>query len=196
MVWVLHLVSFCGWQVAVKCAGGGGMVELGFVCHPQRHPGGETAVSLKRDWQMRRSAEMTGAHFTSCNVLALEHRPLLPPSPPPPPTDSPQLCVWCAQTGVWELYINSWDYLALIKIHKQVKCEFICSSQQKASSIFFFSCALVIAEESKAMAFRGAKLIGLQITSRKSSSEWTVTLQEFYISTSVLRILLFGVFFV
>ncbi len=128
------------------------------------------------------------AYFTSCNVLAGEHRPL-----PQPALLAlfPKLCLWCTQTGVWELYINSWVYLALIKIHKQAKCKFICSSQQNVSLI---SCVLVIAKEFWMAAFQ-AKFIGLQIIFpyRKLFSKWIVMLQRFYISTCVFCILHFGV---
>lgn len=102
----------------------------------------------------------------------------------------PQLCLWCTQTGVWELYINSWDYLALIKIHKQAKCKFICSSQQNVSLI---SCVLVIAKEFWMVPSQG-KFIGLQIIfpSGKSFPKWIVMLQRFYLSTCVFCILCCG----
>lgn len=138
---------------------------------------------LKDETRCRDNAVYAAAvYFTSCNVLAEEHRPL-------PQRASlalfPQLHLWCIQSVVWELYINSWDYLAVIKIHKQAKCKFICSSQQNVSLI---SCVLVTAKEFWAVAFQG-KIIGLQMNfpSRKLFSKWLVILQRFYSSICVFR---------
>lgn len=106
------------------------------------------------------------------------------PRPQPAPLALfPQLHLWSALSGVWEFYINSWDYLALIKIHKQLKCKFICSSQQNVSLI---SWILTTANAFWAVAFEG-KIIGLQIIfpSRKLFCKWTVMLRRLYTSTWV-----------
>lgn len=98
---------------------------------------------LKDETQCRDNS----ACFTSCNVLALERRP-----PPQPCTTGPiPSALWCTKTGAWALYINTWDYLALIKIHKQGKNKFICSLQQNVSLI---SCVPVGAEDFWMVGFR------------------------------------------
>lgn len=118
---------------------------------------------------MRRSAEITVP--TSHHALFWQESTDLFHKPAPPAL-LPPLHLWCTQSGVWELYINSWDYLALIKIHKQAKCKFICSSQQNVSLISY---VLVAGEELWMVAFRG-KFIALQIIfpSRTTFSKWII----------------------
>lgn len=95
IVWVLHLVSFCGWCVSVKH---GNWSSVSSVTHSSIQ--WETAQSLKRDWKMRLSAEITvhyaAVYFTSCNVLAGEQTSSAACTTGPiPPTPSVMYTEWC-----------------------------------------------------------------------------------------------------
>lgn len=106
----------------MTCRRRAGKMEMSFCRHSRQHPVGNHSLEkgLKDETQCRDNT----ACFSSRNVFTLGRRP--PPKPP---------ALWCTKTGAWALFVNTWNYVALIKIHKQAKSKFSCSLQPNVSLI-------------------------------------------------------------